>query len=266
MAAGSLEFLAEGAWTKRLHAGLAAQSGIQAAMLAAEGFRGPSKILEGRDGFLKGYSRRPLPEMITRGLGRNFELMRTSVKPHACCRYMQGPIDGILEIVREHDVRPDEVRGIEVAVLRAGWPLVVEPRAMKYKPQSVVEAQFSMPFGAAVAVVDRAAGIDQFREETIQSAVVRRLMGKVVVTKDIRIDKRFPKEWPARVAMDLEGGRRVEKLIAHPKGDPKNPLSWEELIAKFRLLAEPVIGRAGCEGVVSHVRERADWYKVPTLW
>lgn len=262
MAAGSLEFLAEGAWTKRLHPGLAAQNGIQAAMLAAEGFRGPTKILEGRDGFLNAYSRKPRPERITQGLGKSFEILRTSVKPHACCRYMQGPIDGILEIVRENNVRPADVRSIEVAVLEAGWPLVVEPRALKYKPQSVVEAQFSMPFGAAVAVVHGAAGIHEFREETIRSVAVRRMMGKVVVTKDERIEKRFPKEWPARVTMDLEGGRRVEKVVAHPKGDPQNPLSWEELIAKFRSLAEPVIGRAGCDGVISQVRESADWHKV----
>src|SRR5260370_37786592 len=72
MAAGSLEFLREGSWTKRLHAGLAAQSGIQAAMLAADGFRGPSTILEGRDGFLAGYSRQPIPERITEGLGESF--------------------------------------------------------------------------------------------------------------------------------------------------------------------------------------------------
>jgi len=88
MAAGSLEFLADGTWTKRLHPGLAAQNGILAANLAAEGFRGPATILEGRDGFLFGYSRKPKPELVTQDLGEDFEIMRTSVKPHACCRYM----------------------------------------------------------------------------------------------------------------------------------------------------------------------------------
>jgi 2-methylcitrate dehydratase PrpD len=132
MASGSLEFLADGAWTKRLHPGLAAQNGMQAAMLAAEDFRGPSRILEGRDGFLRGYSRRPLPDLLTGDLGKSFEILRTSVKPHACCRYMQGPIDAILALVHEHNIRPAQVRQIEVAVLEAGWPLVVEPRAQKY--------------------------------------------------------------------------------------------------------------------------------------
>ncbi len=93
MAAGSMEFLADGAWTKRIHPGLAAQNGIHAALLAAEGFTGPLRILEGRDGFLHGYSRNPLPDRLTAGLGESFEILHTAVKPHACCRYMQGPID-----------------------------------------------------------------------------------------------------------------------------------------------------------------------------
>ena len=261
MAAGSLEFLADGAWTKRVHPGLAARNGIEAAMLAAGGFRGPSTILEGRDGFLHGYSRTPRPEFITRALGESFEIMSTSVKPHACCRYMQGPIDAILALVREHDIRPEEVARIEVGVLRAGWPLVVEPREQKYNPTSIVAAQFSMPFGAAVAVVDRAAGLDQFAEEKLGRAEIRRMMGKVVLEGDIRLDQKFPEEWPARVAIDLIDGRRFERWIAHPKGDPKNPLSWDELIAKFRSLAEPVIGETRATEIIAQLRDSKHWHR-----
>ena len=253
MAAGSLEFLADGAWTKRLHPGLAAQNGIQAAMLAAEGFRGPSRILEGRDGFLKGYSRHPLPDLLTRDLGRTYEILRTAVKPHACCRYMQGPIDAILDLVRQHDIRPERVRQVEVAVLEAGWPLVVEPRAQKYDPRSIVEAQFSMPFGAAVAVIDRAAGLDQFREAKIESAGVRRFLDKVAIVKNAEIEKTFPAEWPAIAVIDLEDGRRFEKRIRHPKGDPLNPLTWDELITKFRALAGPLLPPDRCDKIVQQV-------------
>ncbi|HEY6391504.1 MAG TPA: MmgE/PrpD family protein [Bryobacteraceae bacterium] len=253
MAAGSLEFLKEGSWTKRLHPGLAAQNGIQAAMLAADGFRGPSTILEGRDGFLSGYSRKPIPERITDGLGESFEIMRTSIKPHACCRYMQGPIDAILALVNEHGIKPDQVVNVEVAVLEAGWTLVAEPRAQKYKPQSIVDAQFSMPFGAAIAVLHRRAGLDEFTAENAQSNQVRRMMGKVTLLKDIRLDRNFPKEWNARVTIFLHDGRQYEKFVRHPKGDPENPLSWEELVAKFTSLASAVIPLDRCEQIVDHV-------------
>jgi len=237
MAAGSLEFLAEGAWTKRLHPGLAAQNGIQAAMLAAGGFRGPSTILEGRDGFLAGYSRNGMPERLIEGIGESFEILHTSVKPHACCRYMQGPIDAIIALACEHDIRPDQIQSIDVAVLEAGWPLVAEPRSQKYNPQSIVDAQFSMPFGAAIAILHRAAGLDQFTVQQIRSNEVRQLMGRVVISKDSRIEKNFPAEWPAHVSISLTDGRTFEKTITHPKGDPKNPLTWDELVAKFKSLA-----------------------------
>src|SRR4029077_6064024 len=199
MAAGSMEFLAESAWTKRIHPGLAAQNGIQAAMLAAEGFMGPRRILEGRDGFLHAYSRDPVPERLTAGLGDSYEILHTAVKPHACCRYMQGPIDAIVELVREHHIVPDKIQKIKIAILEAGWGIVCEPRERKYHPESVVDAQFSMPFGAAVAVACGAAGLDQFTLEQIRSSHIRQIMNQVVLTKDAQIEETFPKEWPARV-------------------------------------------------------------------
>jgi 2-methylcitrate dehydratase PrpD len=237
MAAGSMEFLAEGAWTKRIHPGLAAQNGIHAALLAAEGFTGPLRILEGRDGFLHGYSRNPVPERLTANLGESFEILHTAVKPHACCRYMQGPIDAVLAILREHNVQASQIHRIEVAVLEAGWGIVAEPRAKKYNPESVVDAQFSMPFGAAVAAIDGAAGLDQFTVEKARSPKIRELMNKVALVKDPSIEETFPKEWPARVAIDLESGQRYEKFIRYPKGDPENPLTWDEMRTKFRALA-----------------------------
>ena len=253
MAAGSMEFLAEGAWTKRVHPGLAAHNGIHAAMLAAEGFTGPLHILEGRDGFLHGYSRDPAPERLTSGLGESFEILHTAVKPHACCRYMQGPIDAILEIMREPAVEREKIKSIEVAVLEAGWGIVCAPRRKKYHPESVVDAQFSMPFGAAVAVLTGAAGLDQFTLEQVRSPQVERMMGKVTLVKDARLETNFPREWPARVVITLEDGRRYEKFVRYPKGDPENLLSWGEMAAKFRTLAGGVLSADRCEQILDRV-------------
>lgn len=253
MAAGSLEFLADGSWTKRLHPGLAAQSGMQAAMLAAEGFRGPSTILEGRDGFLSSYSRDADPEVVTRDLGQTFEILRTSVKPHACCRYMQTPIDAIGALATQHDIRPEDVDRIEVAVLEAGWPLVCEPAARKYGPESIVDAQFSMPFGAAIAVLYRDGALERFTVENIQSPEIRSLMEKVVLTKDPRIEAGFPSEWAARVSVRLKDGRHYEGCVRHPKGDPENPLTSDELIAKFRSLAGAVLTSDQCDQIAAAI-------------
>jgi 2-methylcitrate dehydratase PrpD len=253
MAAGSMEFLAEGAWTKRIHPGLAAQNGIHAALLAAEGFSGPLHILEGRDGFLHGYSRNPIADRLTDGLGEAFEILHTAVKPHSCCRYMQGPIDAILSMTREYNVDGGSIQRIEIAVLEAGWGIVADPLEKKYNPESVVDAQFSMPFGAAIAVIDGAAGLDQFTLEKARSPKVRELMAKVVMVKDANIEATFPKEWPARVVIELVNGQRYEKLVRYPKGDPENPLTWDEMIAKFHALAGAVISYERCDEIVEAI-------------
>ena len=93
-----------------------------------------------------------------------------------------------------------------------------------------------MPFGAAVAAIDGAAGLDQFTLEKMRSPKIRELMNKVVLVKDPRIEATFPQEWPAHVAIELEDDQRFEKFIRYPKGDPENPLSWDELAAKFQVL------------------------------
>ncbi len=266
MAAGSLEFLAEGAWTKRLHPGLAAQNGILAAKLAAEGFRGPRTILEGRDGFLSAYSRNPIPELATRDLGKNIEILRTSVKPHACCRYMQAPIDGLIELATEHNIHPDQIARVEVAVLEAGWPLVCEPRERKYSPANVVDAQFSMPYGAAIALIDRAAGLDQFSGPSFDSPRLKSLMSKVVLTKDVRLEENFPQEWPARVQVHLTNGKQFEKHVRYPKGDPENPLTWQELSVKFHSLAARVFPNTHCDQIISSVKEMKPSTALRDIW
>jgi 2-methylcitrate dehydratase PrpD len=266
MAAGSLEFLADGAWTKRLHPGLAAQNGILAAKLAAEGFRGPATILEGRDGFLWAYSRKSKPELVTRDLGQDFEILRTSIKPHACCRYMQASIDGLIELATAHDIYPGQVERIEVAVLEAGWPLVCEPRARKYSPTNVVDAQFSMPYGAAIALTDRAAGLDQFTGESIRSPRIKSLMGKVVLQKHQRIEENFPVEWPALVSVELTNGARFEKFVRFPKGDPENPLTWPELSAKFHSLASRVFPKTRCDQIIHSVKEINSQEDLRNIW
>jgi 2-methylcitrate dehydratase PrpD len=166
---------------------------------------------------------------------------------------MQGPIDAILAIMREQNVDARQIVNIEVAVLEAGWNIVCEPMAKKYHPESAVDAQFSMPFGAAVAALDGKAGLDQFTADRARAPQVRGMMGKVTLMKDIRIDGTFPREWPAHVAILLDDGQRYEKFVRYPKGDPENPLTWDEMAAKFRSLAGRVLSPDRCDSIVEQI-------------
>ena len=254
-ASGSMEYLAQGAWTKRFHAGLAAHSGMIAALLAREGFQGPGSIIEGRDGFLHAYSDGADPSRVLEGIGSEFKILRTSVKPHACCRYMQPPIDGVLKIVTDNNLRPDQVEKIRLGLLRAGTHLIADPIEKKYHPQSIVDAQFSMPFGAAVAVLHRKAGLEEFQLSQIRSEEVGRLMRRVECVVDPDLDRTFPKQWCATAEMMTKDGKRYFTKIEYPKGDPENPLSWEEMIERFHMMTHPFLTKERRLKIVAQVRK-----------
>ena len=252
-AAGSMEFLSDGAFTKRLHPGWAAHSGIVAALLARENFTGPGTIIEGRFGFLHAYSPGSNTAKVLQNWGDPYGVLQTSIKPHACCRYMQGPIDGILKIVGENRLDASRVEKVTLGILQAGFALIAEPESQKSNPKSVVDAQFSMPFGAAVAILNGKATLDEFTMEYINLAQVKELMNKVSCVKDAELEEEFPKKWPASVTLKTKDGKTYSTRIDFPKGDPENPLTWDELIAKFRNLIAPVFIEARQKEIIEKV-------------
>ena len=254
-AAGSLEFLSDGAFTKRFHAGWAAHSGVIAADLAKEGFTGPATIIEGKFGFLHGYSQEPEPEAVLKNWGTPWEVMNSSIKPHACCRYKQGPIDCIMEMMESNDLQPEEIKQVDIAILDAGFALVAEPVDKKLDPQSVVDAQFSMPFGAALAILRKDAFLDRYQMDEINDPGIRECMKRIKCIRDSELNSDFPRKWPARVVIQTVDGRNFEHHLDHPKGDPENPLSWDELIDKFISLAAEVLPLSQCQRIVSLVRK-----------
>jgi len=253
-AAGLLEFLSDGAFTKRFHAGWAAHSGLLAALLARQGFTGPGTVIEGRFGFLKAYSAGSNPARLLSEWGKPFQVLKTSIKPHACCRYKQGPIDAVLAIMRANRLAAADIDAVELAILKAGFALVAEPPDRKLSPQTIVDAQFSMPFGAAVAILYGNASLDQYSQENLAAPEIRRMMRRVRCVADDDLEREFPAKWPARATIKTADGRNFTIKIDYPKGDPENPLTWEELIAKFRQLVAPVYSDDRTRKIVETVR------------
>jgi len=253
-AAGSMEFLTDGTWTKRMHPGWAAQSGIIAALLAAQGYTGPATIIEGKAGFLHAYSPQSDASKVLAGWGAPYEVMRTSIKPHSCCRYIQAPIDGILKLVREKGLKAEDIDSITLGILKTAFPIIVEPKELKYAPRSVVDAQFSMPFGAAVAVLYGKATLDEYVQDTVEAQPVKELMGRVRCVEDPELDRDFPRKWPASAEIRTKAGDVYTAYIEYPKGDPENALTWEELIEKFETLSAPVYSAGRRKEIVTRLR------------
>ncbi len=244
MAAGSMAYLHDGAWTKRLHPGWASHAGIMAARLAAAGFSGPSAILESRYGFLSAYSSASDVDKLQRNPENHFAIMDVSLKPYACCRYMHGPIDCLLEIRRLHAPDPAHIKRIDCGVLTGGRGLIADPIEQKRQAGNIVEAQFSMPYGAVVALLTGQAGLSVFTEEELHNPAVRALMQKVSCYSSAALDDYYPAEWRAAASVEMDDGSVYSATVRYPLGDPHNPLNWQQLEARFHELVTPVIGDA----------------------
>jgi len=231
--AASLEYRTEGAWTKRLHPGWAAHSGIVAAELARAGFTGPHRIIEGRAGFLRSYSDSPKPEIVLAGIGEDYQVLHTAMKIHSACRHSQAALDGVLDIVLRHDIRPDDVERIRIGIFRNALTSVAEPEARKRRPQTVIDAQFNIFFAAAAAILWRRVTVADYTPDCLNDPALLALIDRVDCAADPELDNLFPRLWPAKVEIALKDGRSFETRVDHPRGDPENPVSWGEVVAKF---------------------------------
>ncbi len=235
---GSLQFLANGAWTKRFQVGWAAMSGLVAATLAAEGFCGPTAALEGAHGFLRAYAPDPVPENAVQGLGKSFELMRTAVKPYPSCRYGHAGIDAALALRAAHQLRAEEIVSVTYGLSQAGVKLIGEPAAKKADPQNVVDAQFSAPFVIACALATGAMTWDSY-QLLLRDPTIGALVPKVQCVHDAEIEALGPMAGRITIAAR---GRTFSQVVAVPAGEPENFPDIGDLRAKFDALATPVLG------------------------
>jgi 2-methylcitrate dehydratase PrpD len=239
MAAGSMQFLVNGAWTKRSHVGHAAMCGVIAATLAREGYKGPSEALEGKWGFLHGYAPAADPAKVVDGLGSRWETMKIAVKPYPSCRYSHAPLDGILALAREHRIKAEEVEAVAVGLPEPGWKLIGDPEPAKQSPTSVVDGQFSMAFCAAVALRNGGFVWDDYARHLGDPATLA-LCKRVRARVDPKVQADFPKEMSGSVSIRTARGT-FETYVRVPKGEPANFLSAVELRAKFDGLAGPYL-------------------------
>ncbi|HET6306173.1 MAG TPA: MmgE/PrpD family protein, partial [Rhodopila sp.] len=238
-AAGSLQFLANGAWTKRSQVGWAAVNGLMAATLVREGFKGASEALEGKHGFMRAYAPNPTPERAVQDLGVVWELMNTAVKPYPSCRYGHAGIDAALALRAANDLKPSEITAVRLGLPKSGMLLIGAPAEKKADPRNVVDGQFSGPFVISAALATGSMGWDSYG--LLQDPTVRALLPKVECAFDPAAEAEFPANMSGKLTIEARG-ERFEQMVVVPKGEPTNFLSEAELRAKFAGLADTVLG------------------------
>ena len=243
MAAGSMQFLESGSLNKRLHAGLAAHNALVALALAQSGLRGSAKAIEGEQGLLKNYSNEPIPENVTKDLGETWYASETAIKPYPSCRLTHAVIDAMFAL-RKSARSGTDAPHIHISLSPQAFHIVGERADHKLRPRSLVDAQFSVYFQAAIAWTQGRADWESYRligdskiEAFADTIFVQSDPGLALNSAIVRVENGAP---PMR--------------IDYPLGEPENPLTWGHIETKFVSLAEHAYDQSTLDEIASSVR------------
>ena len=232
MASGIIEYLADGTWTKRMHAGWAAQSGIRAALMARGGFLGPRTVLDGTHGLYRAFAPSVAPdfEPLLDGLGRRWVMPTIAFKPYACGTMTQPFIDCAIALAKD-GVRADDIAALECDAAEGTVHRLWEPLASKHRPPTPYAAKFSTPFCMAVGFLDGKAGYAQFTDDRIHDPAVLELAAKIRYRIDPAND--YPRNFSGHLRATLNDGSQREFRQPHMRGGAHAPLATAELESKF---------------------------------
>lgn len=258
-ASGIIEYLADGSWTKRLHAGWGAHAGVIAVLLAQSGFTGPESVFEGRQGFYQafagGFDDGRVNQLLE-SLGRVWELSQLTLKPYPCGSIAQPYMDCALRLRERHQIRPDQIAEIRCRTAEGPVPRLWEPLPAKRKPQNGYAAKFSLPYLVAVILVTGKAGLAEFTDEAVRDQTVLHIAAKVNYELDSTID--YPRRFIGHVKARLNDGRVIEEQQDRPRGGPDRPMTLDEVETKFRGNAGLLLPARAIEQIIGHVGRMPD--------
>ena len=237
MAGGIIEYLAEGAWTKRLHPGWAAQAGIRAALLAKGGFVGPRSVFEGTHGLFHGFARTTEGAYgrLTDGYGKDWVAQTIAFKPFACGTMIHPYIDCAIRLAKR-GVKAEDIVEIRCATAEGIVHRLWEPLAQKQSPPNAYAAKFSAPFGMAAGFFFGDAGLGAFTETTVRDPRLRAFAAKIKYVIDP--NSPYPDNYTGQLVARMKDGSEIEERQPHLRGGAHEPLSRQAIEAKFFANAE----------------------------
>jgi 2-methylcitrate dehydratase len=218
---------------------MATQSGVLAALLAEKGYSGPEHVIDGKEGLTHVFKPDWKLDLLTTGLGESWRITQCGMKAFPTEALTHTPISAVLDIIKSNDLHPDQVEKVQIRSLARAADILSDPS--KYDPRSKETADHSLPYVIAAALVDRQVTPVQFTMEKIMDPKIREQLAKVEVVADPEIEKVFPALQRVVVNITTTDGNSFSNQLDFPKGDPRNPLTDQEVEEKFAALAEGVL-------------------------
>src|SRR5262245_12917831 len=234
--AGLLEFAWSGADTKRLHLGRASQLGLESALLARHGLRGPDTVLEGRYGYFNAFSLAPKIDRLLHGLGSEWAIQPPSLKSYPTHVTHQAVVQAIQDWKQQQPLEPQAITRV---VIR-GAPRIMEERHTVREPESVMGGQYSLPFTTAVALTRDLSNPLVYNDEAVRDPVVRALAQRIELVTLEDAGHEGPASLQAEIVLEY-AGQHITLTTQPHKGSPHNPFTWEEVCDKFRRCTASII-------------------------
>ena len=237
---------------------IATQSGVFAALLAEKGYSGPEHVIDGKEGLTHVFGAEWKLGLLTDRLGESWRITQCGMKAFPTEALTHTPISAVLDLVKTNDLHPEQVEKIQIRSLARAADILSDPS--KYDPHTKETADHSLPYVIAAALVERQVTPAQFTMEKILDPKIREQLRKVEVVADPEIEKVFPALQRVIVNINTTDGRSFSKQLDYPKGDPRNPLTDQEVEEKFAALADGVLSNSAQKRVKEAVwnLERAE--------
>jgi 2-methylcitrate dehydratase PrpD len=240
-------------WSKN-NCGWVAMGGVLAAQLAEKGFRTSRRVFDEEGRFwLRAGSDQCRFEQFTQGLGQEYRILSISIKPYPCCRYTHTVLDAAKAIIEEHELNAAFVERVEV---RSFSRLA---KFLDYEPQSIIDAQFSLPYVVAMVLLGKPPGYEWLSPVNLEDPKVLQNAGKVIFAVDEEAERIYfdfeKRQYPATVILGCTDGTQWNQTAFIPRGDPRNAMPYEELRAKFETLADPVISPTKAERLLHCIEQ-----------
>jgi len=221
---------------------MAVQSGVFAALMAQKGYTGTEAIFEGKEGFQDVYGPAWDDAVLTEGLGKSYRIMECSMKAFPTEALTHTHLSAAIKIVTENDISYDQISEVVITTIARACDILFDPH--KYRPESRETADHSLPYCIARALIDTQITTESFSDEKLKDPRLWEVIDKIKGEASVEFEKMFPAKQPSNVKITLTDGRVFEQYLEYPKGDPREPMTIEDLKNKFAALAKPVADEA----------------------
>ncbi len=254
----------------------ATRMGVESAMLAARGYSGPEHIIDGKEGlahvfghsFVNGkqcsFDLATLTDDLPSCPSCDYRITHCGMKSFPIEALSHAPLTAMMKCAQENSVKADDVAEIKVEVIARAADILGDPS--KYRPTGKETADHSLPYSLAVGLVDGMVTPLQFKQERIDDQSLIPVMDKVKVVANEEFEKLFPEFQPSQVTLTLNDGRAFTKRVDVPKGDPRDPMTPEEIKIKFDALGAGIIGQSKCDAAGKLIMQIENEQKLDRLF